>query len=189
MLLSGFIITVLYALVALVLFGILVVDGGKWSFKAPSRHSASAIRDFFGQFSWGRLHRPSNSATAHTGSTSSSSGAVKTSVSRRTPGSIRLGSLPPRNSDVKGHLEVREEVSAVATVHSVDINQRPDTGSTGISDDSERGRKTKGKTLGKETKPPGTAQTQKSVNANQVSGKALQLKTLAIKMLWYPIGM
>ena len=56
MLLSATVITILYVHVALVLFGILTVHRGTWRFKAPTRKNN--IRDFFGQFSWGRLHRP-----------------------------------------------------------------------------------------------------------------------------------
>jgi len=56
MLLSAGVITILYVLVALVLFGVLIVDGNKWIFSVPSRKKS--FRDFFGQFSWGRLIRP-----------------------------------------------------------------------------------------------------------------------------------
>jgi hypothetical protein len=56
MLLSASIITILYVHVALVLFGVLTVNGGTWRLKAPTRRTT--IRDFFGQFSWGRLQHP-----------------------------------------------------------------------------------------------------------------------------------
>jgi hypothetical protein len=191
MLLSAFIITVLYVLVALVLFGVLVVDGKKWRFKAPVRHSPNRIRDFFGQFSWGRLHRPSTQTLTH--STSFSSGGTKPANIRGALGSIRLGSFASRSTDVKAHLDVSDGPSTAATIQSVDLTRRPDTGSTSTSGNSlERGRKNTAKTIGnqdfkRENKQPGV-QTHTSV-ANQVSGKALQLKALAIKMLWYPIGM
>jgi hypothetical protein len=61
MLVSATVITILYIHVALVLFGILTIDGGTWRLQAPTRKRS--IRDFFGQFSWGRLHRPSGAAT------------------------------------------------------------------------------------------------------------------------------
>jgi hypothetical protein len=185
MLISAFIITVLYVLVALVLFGVLVIDGKKWRFRAPVRRSSNGIRDFFGGFSWGRLHRPSPQHP-----TSFSSNGVKV---RRALGSIRLGSFPSRSTDVKPHLDVPDGPSAAATIQTVDFATRPDTGSTSVSDNSsERGRKNTAKIIGNqdfkgENKQPGV-QTQVSM-ANQVSGKALQLKALAIKMLWYPIGM
>jgi hypothetical protein len=63
MLLSAGIITVLYVLVALVLFRVLIVHGNTWRFEAPTRKSGSVLRDFFGQFSWGRLYRTSESVS------------------------------------------------------------------------------------------------------------------------------
>jgi hypothetical protein len=60
MLASAVIISILYIQVALVLFGILTIDGGVWRFHAPT--GKKGIRDFFGQFSWGRLNRPSGAA-------------------------------------------------------------------------------------------------------------------------------
>jgi hypothetical protein len=63
MLLSATIITILYVHVALVLIGVLTVDGGTWRLKAPTRKTN--IRDFFAQFSWGRLHRPFGHAADH----------------------------------------------------------------------------------------------------------------------------
>lgn len=186
MLLSAFIITVLYLLVAMVLFGVLVVDGNKWRLKAPPRRSTNAIRDFFGQFSWGRLHRPSANSGGNPNTVSHSSDATKSASVGRMPGSIRLASIPPRTSDAKATLDVPEEPST-ATVQSIVITARPDTGSTGVSENTnttERGRKTNAKVIG-EPKQPAQGQTQMSTN--QVSGRALQLKTLAIKMLWYPI--
>ena len=63
MLLSAGIITVLYVLVALVLFRVLIVHGNTWRFEAPAGKSGSVIRDFFGQFSWGRLYRTSESVS------------------------------------------------------------------------------------------------------------------------------
>jgi hypothetical protein len=60
MLASAAVITILYIHVALVLFGILTTDGGKWRLQAPTRKRS--IRDFLGRFSWGRLHRPDGAA-------------------------------------------------------------------------------------------------------------------------------
>jgi hypothetical protein len=72
MIVSAGIITILYINVALVLFGILTIDGGTWRLHAPTRQRN--IREFFGQFSWGRLQRP-------TGVTSEQSIDVSTAVS------------------------------------------------------------------------------------------------------------
>jgi len=57
MIVSAGIISILYIHVALVLFGILTIEGSTWRFHAPTRKRN--VREFFGQFSWGRLHRPS----------------------------------------------------------------------------------------------------------------------------------
>ena len=61
MLVCAAVITILYIQVALVLFGILIIEGGTWRLKAPTGNRS--IRNIFGQFSWGRLHRPSGTAT------------------------------------------------------------------------------------------------------------------------------
>jgi hypothetical protein len=61
MLVSASVITILYIQVALVLFGILIVEGGTWRLKAPTGNRS--IRDIISQFSWGRLHRPPGAAT------------------------------------------------------------------------------------------------------------------------------
>jgi hypothetical protein len=61
MIVSATIITILYIQVALVLLGILIIEGGTWRLKAPTGNRS--IRDIIGQFSWGRLHRPSGGAT------------------------------------------------------------------------------------------------------------------------------
>jgi hypothetical protein len=118
MLVSAAVITVLYIQVALVLFGILTIDGGKWRLQAPTQRRS--IRDFLGQFSWGRLHRPSGAT----------------------------------------------------------IDQSIDA-STGVSDGSlDRGRK-KPKSVGKKSTTPGMS----------AASRPARLKSLAIKMLWYPTGM
>jgi hypothetical protein len=118
MLVSAAVITILYIQVALVLFGILTIDGGKWRLQVPTRRRG--IRDFLGQFSWGRLHRPSGAA----------------------------------------------------------IDQSIDA-STGVVDGSlDRGRKNKPKSVGKKSTTPGMS----------ASSRPARLKSLAIKMLWYPTG-
>jgi hypothetical protein len=119
MLVSAAVITILYIQVALVLFGILSIDGGKWRLQAPTRKRS--IRDFLGQFSWGRLHRPSGAT----------------------------------------------------------IDQSIDA-STGVSDGSlDRGPKNKPKSVGNKFTTAGMS----------ASSRPLRLKSLAIKMLWYPTGM
>jgi hypothetical protein len=133
MLLSATIITILYIHVALVLFGILAVDGGAWRLTVPTRKSRSSIRGFFGQFSWGRPHRSSAPAADQV-------------------------------IDIQGHI---------------------DTTSTGVSDGSlDRGRKTKSKSVAKQSTNP-----EISVLDNGASSRPARLKKLAIKMLWYPTGM
>jgi hypothetical protein len=71
MITSAGIISILYINVALVLFSLLTIDGGRWRLHAPNRKKN--ICEFFGQFSWGRLHRP-------TGVTSEQSIDVSTAV-------------------------------------------------------------------------------------------------------------
>jgi hypothetical protein len=115
------------------------------------------------------------------------SGSIKSVNARRPPGSIRQGGRPPRGSDVKAPPDGPDAPSTAVTVQSIDISPRPDTAN---SDNSlERGRKmtTKSIKIHGDKKNP-AVQTTISM-ANQVSGKATQLKTLAIKMLWYPISM
>jgi hypothetical protein len=63
MLLSAAIITVLYIQVALVLFGILAVDGGAWRLQPPTRKSSNSVRSFFSRFSWSRLRGSSAPAS------------------------------------------------------------------------------------------------------------------------------
>jgi hypothetical protein len=123
MLVSASIITILYIQVALVLLGILIIEGGTWRLKAPTGNRS--IRDIFGQFSWGRLHRPSGAAT-----------------------------------------------------------DLPIDASTGVSDGSQdRGRSNIPKSVGKKSNTPGM-----SVFDNGASSRPAKLKSLAIKMLWYPTG-
>lgn len=172
MLLSAFIITVLYLLVAMVLFGVLVVDHNGWRLKAPPRRSGSGIRDFFGQFSWGRLVRPS----APLISSQPSSGGTKSSKSSHNrAGSIKLGTIPKA-----------EEAPAVV----VDISApRPDDGRIV---ESERGRPsmTKAVEIKDDTRPKHGVQTHVSIEPSiHPNGQSMQLRNLAIKMLWYPIGM
>ncbi|KAG8828996.1 hypothetical protein FRC17_007229 [Serendipita sp. 399] len=197
MLLSAFIITVLYLLVALVLFGILVVDGSKWRLRAPPRSVSGGIRDFFGQFSWGRLVRPSQpSGVTHSQSVSVSSGGnggIKSTVfhSHAHTGSIRLASVGRRSNDIG----VGSTNDAIINVALPPADKRPDTGSTVNTDILERGRSSTSKKIGiKHSAAPSTggnnaahAQTQMSLGPNSANGRSLQLRALAIKMLWYPI--
>ncbi|CCA75167.1 hypothetical protein PIIN_09151 [Serendipita indica DSM 11827] len=200
MFISAFIITVLYLLVALVLFGILIVDGTKWRFRAPPRRKGNGIRDFFGQFSWGRLGlRPS--ANTNTLSHSVSSGGTRSlgvpGVGRgRGTNSIRLASVPHRSTN-----DLHDPISSVngVAVQSIDLTSaRPATGSTAHTrDDSmdhERGRPSTAKKISlqqtdkrEQKQQAAQAATQMSVGPNQPNGRSLQLKTLAIKMLWYPV--
>jgi hypothetical protein len=199
MLLSGFIITTLYVLVALVLFGILVVDGKRWHFKAP--HTAG-IRELFGQFSWARIGRGNNTTGNQTQSTHSSG--IKSLSGRIQTGSIGLASFGRKSNDVK-----RSNPDDLAiTVQTIDIAPRghPEPNSTILRPGSpralDRGRPSDAKTLGepkaiglsKEGRvdiktpvvvAPATNQNQGTV---QVTGKGVPLKQLAVKMLWYPIS-
>lgn len=196
MLLSGFVITVLYLLVALVLFGILVVDSSGWRFKSPTR---ARLLDCFGQISWN---------TRGTSISYSQSSSGLKSVSARIPTtSIRLGSISRRSNDIRPGEE------PTATVHAIDITPprpfRPDSGSpfTRSTDQTApdavehgRGRSNDAKTLGG-SRPIGLSKegrmdvkiaptahgAQNSADTTRVSGR-LHLKTLAVKMLWYPIS-
>jgi hypothetical protein len=213
MFISGFIITVLYALVALVLFGVLVVDGTKWRFKAPKRKDGSNFfKDLVGQFSWGRIHRSNPSNSNPTGGTQSTSepstGAIPPgntgfglrSIAGRIPGSIRLASVSRKSTEGKER-PIYEEHANVIDIASVDVSNQAEISSFSSPDNTERGRPSGTKTIGgthyqKEgglVRQPTVAQhhhaaTQASMNPNQVSGKGVQLKALAVKMLWYPAG-
>jgi len=95
-----------------------------------------------------------------------------------------MGGLPQKEGDAKAGLDAPEGTSTVVTVQTVDILPRPDTGSTVKSEDSlERGRKNAGKTAGNRDFKPDHKRA-----AHQVSGRTVQLRVLAVKMLWYPIG-
>ncbi|CAG8672051.1 10663_t:CDS:1 [Acaulospora colombiana] len=209
MFISGGIITILYALVALVLFGVLVVDGNKWRFKAPARKNGSNFfRDLVGQFSWGRIHR-SNQSSNPTGGTQSTSepstGAIPAgngfglrSIAGRIPGSIRLGSVTRKSTEGKER-PIYEEHANVIDIASVDVNgHQPELSSFSTPENTERGRSSGTKAVGGPHHKEGGlirqptvahhAATQASMNPNQVSGKGVQLKALAVKMLWYPAG-
>ncbi|KAG8755723.1 hypothetical protein FRC14_003716 [Serendipita sp. 396] len=208
MLISAFIITVLYLLVALVLFGILVVDGAKWRLRAPPQGFGGGIRNFFGQFSWGRLVRPSQPSGAthsHSQSLSSSGngGGIKSTIvhSRAQIGSIRLGSVGRRSTDTGIGVSSIHKDSPITV--ELPADRRPDTGSTTRTVATlERGRSSTSKKIGiKHSLAPSGgagggggnnnnaahAQTQMSMGPNQVNGRTLQLRALAVKMLWYPI--
>jgi hypothetical protein len=192
MLVCTAIIVVLYALVALFLLGVLVRDGNQWRIKMPTRHSTGAIHDFFGQLSWGRFHR--SSAPRPTHSMSLVSGGIESVNVRHTRRSTHLGSLPPRNSDTAHGLERLNESPTSVTVQPIDIVPRPDTDSTARSDASlGPGRKNTAKTIGNhgskgDNNQSAAAQTTISTEI-QMAGKAMQLRTLAFKVIWYPIGM
>lgn len=186
MLLSAFIITILYILVAMVLFGVLVVDHNGWRLKAPPRRRGKAIRDFFGQFSWGRLGRPTGGSVP----SQPSSGGIKSANIHGRPqspnhfqhqrsGSIKLASIP---------ITKAEEAAGVNGAPVMDISApRPDSGR--ISE-SERGRPSLSKAveIKEEPKHRNNVQTHVSLEPSvHVSGQSMQLRTLAIKMLWYPI--
>ncbi|PVG04832.1 hypothetical protein CPB86DRAFT_18849 [Serendipita vermifera] len=209
MFISGGIITILYALVALVLFGVLVVDGTKWRFKAPVRKDGSNFfKDLVGQFSWGRIHRSNNQSSNPTGATQSTSepstGAIPAgngfglrSITGRIPSSIRLGSVGRKSTEGKER-PIYDEHANVIDIGSVDVNvHQAELSSFSTPENTERGRSSGTKTIGgthyqKEgrlVRQPTTAHhaaTQASMNPNQVSGKGVQLKALAVKMLWYP---
>jgi len=59
MLTSALTITVLYSLVALVLFR------NQWKNGAPTQHRTNTIHDIFSRFSWGRFHRASAPTYIH----------------------------------------------------------------------------------------------------------------------------
>jgi hypothetical protein len=180
MLLSAFIITILYLLVAMVLFGVLVVDHNGWRLKAPRRRG-NAIRDFFGQFSWGRLARPAGSVPSQP-----SSGVAKSATMNGRPqspnffqhqraGSIKLANISGTKAEEAG------------------VNPNLDVApALGRISESERGRPSISKAveINQEAKPRNGVQTHVSVEPSvHAGGQSMQLRNLAIKMLWYPIGM
>jgi hypothetical protein len=140
MLLSAAVITVLYVLVALVLFRVLIVHGGTWRFEAPTRKSGSLVRDFFGQFSWGRLYRTSESVSTQSVVMAQRSERVLSGMPDDTVG-----------GGWKNSLQINRYVgrSTAATVSQSEVSGIEDPDST----------------------------------------MSVQLKKLAIKMLWYPSGM
>lgn len=201
MLLSGFIITILYLLVALVLSGILVADGKRWSLKAPR---ASGIRELIGQFSWGRIGRGNNITGNQTQSTHSSG--IKSLSGRIQTGSFRLGGIGHKPNEVKR----TDDSAAVATVQTIDIappRDRRESNSTILRPASppafDRGRSNDSKTLGEpnaiglskggrvDIKVPVVAVPviNHGQSVVQVTRMGVPLKQLAIKMLWYPISM
>jgi hypothetical protein len=100
MLLSATIITVLYIQVALVLFGILAIDGGVWRLQSPTRKGSSGIRSFFSKFSWNRLRGSSAPVADHmvdipahvdTGSSGVSDGSLERGGKKSKPGEKQSG--------------------------------------------------------------------------------------------------
>jgi len=202
MLLSCFTITILYVLVALVLFGILIVDGKRWRLKAPR---TAGIRGLIDQFSWGRIGRGYNIRGNQIQSDHSSG--IKSLTGRIRAGSTRPAGVGCKSTEVKPADDL-----AVDTIQTIDIGPlqgRPESYSAMIDSASpphalDRGRSSDPKTLsepkglskeGRVKVPvvavpvvavPVTSHIQSTV---QVSGKGVPLKQLAVKMLWYPIGM
>lgn len=192
MLLSCFTITILYVLVALVLFGILIVDGKRWRLKAPR---TAGIRGLIDQFSWGRIGWGYNIRGNQIQSDHSSG--IKSLIGR-----IRAKSTEVKPADDLA-------VDSMQTIDIAPLPDRPESYSAMTDSASpphalDRGRSSDPKTLsepkglskeGRVKVPvvavpvvavPVTSHIQSTV---QVSGKGVPLKQLAVKMLWYPIGM
>jgi hypothetical protein len=196
MLTACFTITTLYILVALVLFGILIVDGKRWQLKAPR---TAGIRGLIDQFSWGRIGWGNNTAGDQIQSEHSSG--IKSLPGRIRAGSTRLASVRRKSIEVKPTDDL-----AIDTIQTIDIappRGRPESypamENSELPPAFDRGRSSDAKTLGepkslnKEARVkvpvvavPVTAHIQSVV---QISGKGVPLKQLAVKMLWYPISM
>jgi hypothetical protein len=187
MLLSGFIITVLYLLVALALFGILVVDGKRWHLRAPQ----SGIRDLISQFGRG-------TTTTATQTQSTRFSRMKSISERIQAGSARISSIGRKLNEVKR----TEDLTVIDTVQTIDIAPPPcrrDSYSTMSSPVSprafDRGRSSDSKTLcepkaiGLSVPVVATPMTSHSHSIVQATRQGVPLKHLAIKLLWYPVGM